>query len=96
MKSINLNVTMQLFNVYAPKYDTGGKFWPIVHNATIFSLLVTHAIAIGVFGLKKLPLASSLLLPLPVLTFLFNLFCWNRFLPIFEAYSTEVPFSFCS
>ncbi|XP_066357737.1 CSC1-like protein HYP1 [Miscanthus floridulus] len=79
----------QLFNIYVPKYDTGGKFWPVVHSTTIFSLVVLHIIAIGVFGLKKLPLASSLLLPLPLLTLLFNEFCRNRFLPIFEAYSTE-------
>ncbi|KAJ1266036.1 hypothetical protein BS78_08G120400 [Paspalum vaginatum] len=79
----------QLFNVYVPKYDTGGKFWPIVHSTTIFSLVVLHIIAIGVFGLKKLPLAASLLLPLPVLTLLFNEFCGNRFSPIFDAYSTE-------
>ena len=88
-------VQVQLFNVYAPKYDTGGKFWPIVHNTTIFSLVVLHIIAIGVFGLKKLPLASSLLLPLPVLTLLFNEFCRNRFVPIFEAYSTEVTVPIC-
>jgi hypothetical protein len=80
---------MQLFNVYSPKYDTGGRFWPIVHGGTIFSLVLMHVIAIGVFGLKKLPLASSLLVPLPVLTLLFNEYCRNRFLPIFEAYSTE-------
>ncbi|TVU49427.1 hypothetical protein EJB05_00737 [Eragrostis curvula] len=79
----------QLFNVYTPKYDTGGRFWPIVHSTTIFSLVLLHIIAIGVFGLKKLPLASSLLVPLPVLTLLFNEFCRNRFLPIFEAYSSE-------
>uniref|UniRef100_A0A0D9Y0X1 CSC1/OSCA1-like 7TM region domain-containing protein n=1 Tax=Leersia perrieri TaxID=77586 RepID=A0A0D9Y0X1_9ORYZ len=79
----------QLFNVYSPKYDTGGRFWPIVHNGTIFSLVLMHIIAIGVFTLKKLPLASSLLVPLPVLTLLFNEYCRNRFLPIFEAYSTE-------
>ena len=88
-------VQVQLFNVYAPKYDTGGKFWPIVHNTTIFSLVVLHIIAIGVFGLKKLPLASSLLLPLPVLTLLFNEFCRNRFVPIFEAYTTEVTVPIC-
>ncbi|XP_062202387.1 CSC1-like protein HYP1 [Phragmites australis] len=79
----------QLFNVYSPKYDTGGRFWPVVHNTTIFSLVVLHIITIGVFGLKKLPLASSLLVPLPILTLLFNEFCRNRFLPIFRAYSTE-------
>uniref|UniRef100_A0A0D9Y0X0 CSC1/OSCA1-like 7TM region domain-containing protein n=1 Tax=Leersia perrieri TaxID=77586 RepID=A0A0D9Y0X0_9ORYZ len=88
-KRLAVLVPAQLFNVYSPKYDTGGRFWPIVHNGTIFSLVLMHIIAIGVFTLKKLPLASSLLVPLPVLTLLFNEYCRNRFLPIFEAYSTE-------
>ncbi|KAA8547957.1 hypothetical protein F0562_004386 [Nyssa sinensis] len=79
----------QLLNVYAPKFETGGKFWPIVHNSTIFSLVLMHIIAIGIFGLKKLPLASSLTIPLPVLTLLFNDYCQKRFLPIFKAYSAE-------
>jgi calcium permeable stress-gated cation channel len=80
----------QLLNIYSPKYDTGGRFWPIVHNTTIFSLVLMHIIAIGIFGLKKLPFASSLILPLPVLTLLFNEYCKKRFLPIFQAYSAEV------
>jgi len=79
----------QLCNVYSPKYDTGGRFWPIVHNATIFSLVLMHLISIGVFGVKKFPVGSSLLVPLPLLTLLFNAYCGNRFFPIFEAYSTE-------
>ena len=44
---------MQLLNVYMPKYETGGKFWPIVHDATIFSLILTQAVAFGIFGSKK-------------------------------------------
>ncbi|KAM3254487.1 hypothetical protein ACQJBY_048160 [Aegilops geniculata] len=79
----------QLCNVYAPKYDTGGRFWPIVHNATIFSLVLMHLISIGIFGVKEFPLGSSLLVPLPILTLLFHAYCGNRFYPIFEAYSTE-------
>lgn len=79
----------QLLNVYAPKYETAGMFWPIVHNSTIFSLILMHVIAIGIFGLKKLPLASSLIIPLPVLTLIFNAYCQNRFLPLFKAYPTE-------
>uniref|UniRef100_A0A6M2EWL3 CSC1-like protein HYP1 n=1 Tax=Populus davidiana TaxID=266767 RepID=A0A6M2EWL3_9ROSI len=79
----------QLLNVYAPKYETAGMFWPIVHNSTIFSLILMHIIAIGIFGLKKLPLASSLIIPLPVLTLIFNAYCQNRFLPLFKAYPTE-------
>ncbi|XXG46923.1 hypothetical protein AAC387_Pa02g1651 [Persea americana] len=79
----------QLLNVYSPRYETGGKFWPIVHNSTIFSLILMQAIAVGIFGLKKLPLASSLTLPLPILTLLFNQYCRKRFLPIFGSYSAE-------
>uniref|UniRef100_A0A5B7B8V7 Putative CSC1-like protein HYP1 isoform X1 n=1 Tax=Davidia involucrata TaxID=16924 RepID=A0A5B7B8V7_DAVIN len=79
----------QLLNVYAPKFETCGKFWPTVHNSTIFSLVLMHIIAIGIFGLKKLSLASSLTIPLPILTLLFHDYCQKRFLPIFKAYSVE-------
>ncbi|XP_075645896.1 hyperosmolality-gated Ca2+ permeable channel 2.3 [Castanea sativa] len=79
----------QLLNVYEPKYEAGGRFWPIVHDSTIFSLVLMHIIAIGIFGLKKLPLASSLIIPLPILTLLFHEYCQNRFLPIFKAYPNE-------
>ncbi|XP_042418266.1 CSC1-like protein HYP1 isoform X1 [Zingiber officinale] len=79
----------QLFDVYQPKYDTGGRFWPVVHNSMIFSLVLMHVIAFGIFGLKKLPLASGLIVPLPVLTFLFNDYCRKRFLPVFNNFSAE-------
>ncbi|XP_057448187.1 CSC1-like protein At1g69450 isoform X1 [Lotus japonicus] len=79
----------QFMNVYAPKYETAGKFWPVVHNSMIFSLVLMHIIAVGIFALKKLSLASTLTLPLPVVTLLFNEYCRKRFLPIFVAYSAE-------
>lgn len=79
----------QLFNVYLPKYESRGQFWPIVHNSTIFSLILMQAIAFGIFGLKKLPLASTLLIPLPVFTLLFHDYCRKRFMPIFQTYSAE-------
>ncbi|XP_023732383.1 CSC1-like protein At1g69450 [Lactuca sativa] len=79
----------QLLNVYAPKYESGGKFWPVVHDSTIFSLVLMQFIAFGIFTLKKLPHSTSATLPLPILTLLFNEYCRKRFLPIFMAYSTE-------
>ncbi|KAM6550055.1 hypothetical protein CsatB_021731 [Cannabis sativa] len=79
----------QLLNVYSPKYETGGKFWPIMHYSTIFSLILMHVIAIGLFGLKKVPLAASLIVPLPILTLLFNEYIRKRFVPIFQAYPVE-------
>ncbi|XP_071731048.1 CSC1-like protein HYP1 [Rutidosis leptorrhynchoides] len=79
----------QLLNVYSPKFETGGTFWPIVHNSTIFALILMHMIAVGIFGLKKLPLASSLTIPLPIITLLFNNYCRKRFLPVFKGYPAE-------
>ncbi|XP_059655798.1 CSC1-like protein At1g69450 isoform X2 [Cornus florida] len=79
----------QFINVYAPMYETGGKFWPIIHNSMIFSLVLMHAIAVGIFTLKKLSLASTLIFPLPIFTLLFNEYCRKRFLPIFITYSAE-------
>ncbi|KAK9067206.1 hypothetical protein SSX86_014532 [Deinandra increscens subsp. villosa] len=79
----------QLLNVYSPKFETGGTFWPIVHNSTIFSLILMHLIAVGIFGLKKVPLASSLIIPLPIITLLFNNYCRKRFLPVFKGYPAE-------
>ncbi|CAN6708584.1 unnamed protein product [Malus baccata var. baccata] len=79
----------QFLNVYEPKYETGGRFWPTVHNSTIFSLVLMHIIAFGMFGLKELPLAATLTIPLPILTLLFNEYCRKRFLPIFQDYPAE-------
>ncbi|CAL5386151.1 unnamed protein product [Camellia sinensis] len=83
----------RLLNVYAPKFKTGGTFWPVVHSPTIFSLILTQIIAIGIFGLKKIPLASTFCVSLPVLTLIFNDYCRKRFLPIFQAYSAEKLYS---
>nr|GMD93890.1 CSC1-like protein RXW8 [Ipomoea batatas] len=54
----------QILNVYATKYQTGGLYWIIVHKATIFSLVLTQIIALGVFGLKKSTVASGFTFPL--------------------------------
>jgi hypothetical protein len=80
----------QFMNVYAPKFDTGGMFWPMIHYTMIFSLVLMQAIAIGLFALKKMELATYLLVPLPVFTLLFNEFCRKRFMPIFTDYPAEV------
>ncbi|XP_028803691.1 CSC1-like protein At1g69450 [Neltuma alba] len=55
----------------------------------IFSLVLMHIIAVGIFALKKLSTASSLMIPLPIITLLFNEYCRKRFLPMFVAYSAE-------
>ncbi|CAM8980244.1 unnamed protein product [Rhodiola kirilowii] len=80
----------QFLNVYIQKYESGGQFWPIAHNSTIFSLVLAQIIAIGVFGLKKSPVASGFTIPLVICTLLFNEYCRHRFSPVFKYNPAEV------
>ncbi|KDP41570.1 hypothetical protein JCGZ_15977 [Jatropha curcas] len=80
----------QILNVYIPKYEGGGRFWPMVHNTTIFSLVLSQIIAIGVFGIKQSPIASSFTFPLVICTLLFNEYCRQRFSPVFNKDAVQV------
>lgn len=84
------NLLSQLLNIHTPKFESDGKLWPIVHYSTTFSLVLMHVIAIGIFGLKNLPLASCLIIPLPIITLVFNEYCRKRFVPMFKDYPLEV------
>ncbi|PIA64642.1 hypothetical protein AQUCO_00100246v1 [Aquilegia coerulea] len=79
----------QFLNVYVTKYESGGQIWPVVHNTTIFSLVLSQVIALGVFGLKHSPVASGFTIPLVILTLLFNEYCRQRFYPIFKSISAQ-------
>jgi hypothetical protein len=80
----------QILNVYVPKYESGGQYWPIVHITTIFSLVLSQIIALGVFGIKRSPVASGFTIPLIICTLLFNEYCRQRFLPVFKNNAAEV------
>ncbi|KAB2045049.1 hypothetical protein ES319_D01G134800v1 [Gossypium barbadense] len=82
----------QILNVYVPKYESGGQFWPVVHNTTIFSLVLTQVIALGVFGIKRSPVASGFTIPLIFLTLLFNEYCRQRFSPVFKRSPAQYRF----
>ncbi|KAF3319750.1 CSC1-like protein RXW8 [Carex littledalei] len=79
----------QMMNVYCSRYETGGLMWPIVHNTTIFSLVLTQLICLGVFSLKKSPVAAGFTIPLILLTLLFNEYCRKRFYPLFKSFSAQ-------
>ncbi|KAL6599839.1 hypothetical protein ACP70R_045490 [Stipagrostis hirtigluma subsp. patula] len=79
----------QLLNVYRTRYDTGGLYWPIAHNTVIFSLVLTQIICLGVFGLKKSPVAAGFTIPLIIGTLLFNQYCRNRLLPLFKTFPAQ-------
>jgi len=80
----------QILNVYVSNYESGGQYWPIVHITTIFSLVLSQIIALGVFGIKRSPVASGFTIPLIIGTLLFNEYCRQRFLPVFKNDAAEV------
>ncbi|XVF36475.1 hypothetical protein REPUB_Repub19eG0061700 [Reevesia pubescens] len=80
----------QILHVYVPKYESGGQFWPIVHNTTVFSLVLTQIIALGVFSIKRSPVASGFTIPLILLTLLFNEYCRQRFTPVFKRSPAQI------
>ncbi|KAF8108042.1 hypothetical protein N665_0115s0054 [Sinapis alba] len=80
----------QIINVYITKYESGGQYWPIFHNTTIFSLVLSQVIALGFFGLKLSTVASGFTIPLILLTLLFSEYCRQRFAPIFQKYPAEM------
>ncbi|KAM0949933.1 putative calcium-dependent channel, 7TM region phosphate [Dioscorea sansibarensis] len=84
----------QIINVYCSKYETQGQIWPIVHNTTVFSLILTQIIALGVFGTKKSPVTMSFTVPLLICTLLFNEYCRQRFSPIFSNFSAQATITF--
>lgn len=87
---MTFNFFRQILNVYCTKYESGGRIWPVVHNTTVFSLVLAQIIALGVFGLKDSPVASGFTIPLLVCTLLFNEYCRQRFSPIFDSFSAQV------
>ncbi|XAR48447.1 hypothetical protein NMG60_11031269 [Bertholletia excelsa] len=80
----------QILNTYITKYQSGGKFWPIMHNTTIFSLVMAQVIALGVFGLKKSTVAPAFTFLLIIFTLLFNEYCRQRFHPVFKEDPAEI------
>ncbi|KAK9214812.1 hypothetical protein WN944_006811 [Citrus x changshan-huyou] len=80
----------QIINVYTTDYESGGKFWPIAHNSTIVSLVLTQIIALGVFGIKRSTVAFGFTIPLIFGTLLFNEYCRQRFFPTFTKMSAQV------
>jgi calcium permeable stress-gated cation channel len=85
-----MTVKKQMMNVYCSRYETGGLMWPMVHNTTIFSLVLTQLICLGVFSLKKSPVAAGFTVPLILLTLLFNEYCRKKFHPLFKSFSAQV------
>ena len=77
----------QSLYMYVGTFESGGMYWPSVFQRLTCSLLLGQFTLIGIF-LSNNPLCSSLMLPLPVITYICNAYVWSaywekgRFLPV--------------
>ena len=77
----------QSLYLYVNKFESGGMYWPPVFQRLTCSLLLGQLTAIGIF-LRPNPVCSTLMLPLPVITYVCNSYLWSaywekgRFLPV--------------
>lgn len=81
---------IQIENVYITTYETCGRYWPYIHHYIIVAIILMQVTTIGLFGLKAKPSASFSIIPLLVVTILFNEYCKIRFLPTFNQVSVQV------
>lgn len=80
----------QIMNMYEPAYETGGQYWPHVHNRVVVSLFLMQLIGVGIFGVKEKTAASTATIPLLIITLVFNYYCNMRFLPAFRHLPVEI------
>ncbi|KAK7848358.1 csc1-like protein [Quercus suber] len=76
-------------DVYAIVYETCGQYWPYIHHYIIVAIVLMQITMIGLFGLKSMPAASISIIPLLLLTLMFNEYWKKRFLPTFHHYSIQ-------
>lgn len=79
----------QALKVYVPSYESYGRMWPHMHNRIMAALIIYQLTMIGFFGLKKFKY-SVLIIPLPVLSLIFNFMCNNKFYGSFRHTPVEV------
>ncbi|CAN4106563.1 unnamed protein product [Withania somnifera] len=79
----------QIEDVYITSYETCGLYWPYIHHYIIVAIILMQVTMIGLFGLKSKPSASFSVIPLMVVTILFNEYCKIRFFPTFNQVSVQ-------
>ncbi|TYI55337.1 hypothetical protein E1A91_D11G134900v1 [Gossypium mustelinum] len=79
----------QVINVYDQRYESGGSFWPDVHRRLLIGLLISQFLLMGLLSTKNIEKSTIALLPLPILTIWFHVYCKGRFQSAFVRFSLQ-------
>ncbi|KAJ4727522.1 calcium permeable stress-gated cation channel 1 [Melia azedarach] len=69
----------QIINVYDQIYESGAAFWPDVHRRLIINLIISQLLMLGLLSTMEADRATPLLIPLPIITIWFHMYCKGRF-----------------
>lgn len=69
---LKIGWTNQFIYVYPPIKDSGGLLWIGFVSVVITCMIIAQIVLLGWFGIKKAPVAAGLMVPLLIITILFN------------------------
>ena len=68
---------IQLVHVFVQSFESGGTFWPVVYSKMSSSLMIAQLCLVGILGLKEVAAPASLVVPLPIMTLIFDRYIHN-------------------
>ncbi|KAK3007186.1 hypothetical protein RJ639_015666 [Escallonia herrerae] len=79
----------QALKVYVPSYESYGRLWPHVHTRILAALILYQLTMVGYFVAKEFR-STPVLIPLPILSFIFAFICSKKFYRFFQSTALEV------
>ncbi|XP_019190575.1 PREDICTED: CSC1-like protein ERD4 [Ipomoea nil] len=79
----------QALKVYVPSFESYGQMWLHMHMRVVAALILYQLTMIGYFGVKKF-YYTPLLIPLPILSFIYAFVCNKKFYRFFQSTALEV------
>ncbi|KAH6790183.1 Early-responsive to dehydration stress protein [Perilla frutescens var. frutescens] len=79
----------QVLKVYVPSYESYGRMWPHMYNRIMASMVLYQLTMVGYLAAKKF-FYTALLIPLPILSFLFVYFCTTKYYRFFQSTALDV------
>lgn len=79
----------QVLKVYVPSYESNGKMWPHIFIRIMASLILSQVTMLGYFITKEF-VYTPVLIPLPIMSFIFVYICSNKFYRFFTCTAVEV------
>lgn len=83
----------QVLKVYVPSHETYGKMWPCINTQIVAALFAFQFTMFVAFDLKSLFSASLVVVPLLILSILFDCFCRQRYGKFFKNMALEATSS---